>query len=77
MHLVHHGGEDVEKSADVAPEEMVAAEEVDQILGQEDDRPLPLQLFRDPLEPHGHAPGELGVRAEVAAAPRGTRPPRL
>ena len=55
---------------------MVAPEKVDQIFSQQDNRPSPLQFVRDPLEPHGHAPGELGVRAEVAAAPRGARPTR-
>ena len=76
MHLIHHGSEDVEEGTNVATEEMVTPEEVDQVLGQENNGPPPLQLVRDPLEPHGHAPGEVGVGAEIAAAPRRARPPR-
>ena len=77
MHLVDHGGEDVEERANVAAKEVVAAEEVDEVLGQQDDGPLRVQLAGDPLEPHGDAAGELGVGAEVAAATLRARPPRL
>ena len=77
VHLVDHGGEDVEESANVAAKEVVAAEEVDEVLGQQDDGPLRVQLARDPLEPHGHAAGELRVGAEVVAAILRARPPRL